>query len=80
MKNNNIYINEKDGSTVRLISQFDEECYLVMLCDGQNLPYRVVINGKFSAETHKCIISEAIVFDDYTEALAYYAEWIRDCG
>lgn len=80
MKNNNIYINEKNRSTVRVISQFDEKYYLIMLCDGQSSPYRLVINGHFSAETHKCTIFEAIVFDDYVEALAYYADWIRDCG
>ena len=75
----NFYIN-KDGSTVRVINQFNEKYFLVMLCDGQNLPYRLVINGKFLAKLHKCIIFEAIAFDDYNEALAYYAEWIRDCG
>ena len=80
MKNNSIYINEKDESTVRVLRQFDEKYYLVMLCDGQNLPYRLVIDGKFSVKLHKCMIFEAIAFDDYNEALAYYAEWIRDCG
>ena len=73
MKNDSIYINEKDGATVRVIGQFDEKYCLVMLCDGQTLPYRLVTKGQFLVKTHKCRILEAIAFNDYTEALAYLA-------
>lgn len=72
-----IYIEEDSGASVRIIANCEAIC-IVKLCDGQNLPYRVVTHGLFSAKLKRCVIYDSIAYDILSDALKKFSNLINE--
>ena len=76
--NTSIIYTEKDSeASVRIIANCEAIC-IVKLCDGQNLPYRVVTHGLFSAESQKCVIYDSIAYNTFSDALKKFSTLINE--
>lgn len=76
--NTKIIYTEKDcEASVRVIAQC-QALSVVKLCDGQNLPYRVVTHGLFSAKLKRCIIYDSIAYDTLSDALKKFSTLINE--
>lgn len=72
-----IYVEKDCEASVRVIAQC-EALSVVKLCDGQNLPYRVVTHGLFSASLKRCIIYDSIAYDTLSDALKKFSNLINE--
>ena len=72
-----IYTEEDSGASVRIITNC-EALSVVKLCDGQNLPYRVVTHGLFSAKLQRCIIYDSIAYNTLSDALKKFSTLINE--
>ena len=76
--NTNIIYTEKDSeASVRIIANC-EALSVVKLCDGQNLPYRVVTHGLFSSKLQRCIIYDSIAYNTLSDALKKFSSLINE--
>ncbi len=72
-----IYTEKDCGATVRVIACC-EALSVVLFCDAQSLPYRVVTRGYFSAKLKQCIIYDSIAYNSLTDALTKFAALINE--
>ena len=72
-----IYTEKDCEASVRIIAQC-EALSVVKLCDGQNLPYRVVTHGLFSAKLKKCVIYDSIAYNTLSDALEKFSTLINE--
>ena len=72
-----IYTEKDSEASVRIIAHCDA-ISVVKLCDGQNLPYRVVTHGLFSAELQKCVIYDSIAYNTFADALKKFSSLITE--
>ena len=72
-----IYTEKECEASVRVIAHC-EALSVIKLCDGQNLPYRVVTHGLFSAKLQKCIIYDSIAYNTLADALKKFSNLINE--
>ena len=72
-----IYTEKNCEASVRVIAHC-EAISVVKLCDGQNLPYRVVTHGLFSAKLQKCVIYDSIAYNTFSDALKKFSTLINE--
>ena len=72
-----IYTEKNCEASVRVIA-YCEALSVVKLCDGQNLPYRVVTHGLFSAKLQKCVIYDSIAYNTFSDALKKFSSLINE--
>lgn len=72
-----IYTEKDCEASVRVIACC-EAISIVKLCDGQNLPYRVVTHGLFSAKLKRCIIYDSIAYNTLSDALKKFSNLINE--
>ena len=77
MDTNIIYVEKDCEASVRVIAQC-EALSVIKLCDGQNLPYRVVTHGLFSTRLKKCIIYDSIAYNTLSDALKKFSSLINE--
>ena len=77
MDTNIIYVEKDCQASVRVIAQC-EALSVIKLCDGQNLPYRVVTHGLFSAKLQKCVIYDSIAYNTLADALKKFSSLINE--
>ena len=72
-----IYTEKDYEASVRVIAHC-EALSVVRLCDGQNLPYRVVTHGLFSAKLKRCVIYDSIAYNRLSDALKKFSTLINE--
>lgn len=72
-----IYTEKDCEASVRVIAHC-EALSVVKLCDGQNLPYRVVTHGLFSAKLKRCVIYDSIAYNRLSDALKKFSTLINE--
>ena len=72
-----IYTEKDSEASVRIIANC-ESLSVIKLCDGQNLPYRVVTHGLFSTKLQKCVIYNSIAYSTLSDALKKFSTLINN--
>lgn len=72
-----IYTEKDCEASVRVIAHC-EALSVVKFCDGQNLPYRVVTHGLFSAKLKRCVIYDSIAYSRLSDALKKFSTLINE--
>ena len=72
-----IYTEKDSEASVRVIAHC-ESLSVIKLCDGQNLPYRVVTHGLFSPKLQKCVIYDSIAYNTLSDALKKFSSLINE--